>query len=235
MYLATEALGAAARDYRWLLDRGYPETASLKLVGDRNRLDKDERLVLFRGVFAHAASEERAALVSVDPGGRKLLVDGYNELFTVMHYLAGRPVFIASDGLLRDAGASHGRISDPALFERAQAILAGSFAKLGLQSVVVWFDSPVPFSAAHARGFQEALIAVGIDGRSFIERSADAPLKNAEAGAAVATSDSAVVDALAARRAHGEETIVYDAARAALEGEFGPRDWLDFRDHLYFG
>jgi hypothetical protein len=225
VYVATEALLRAARDYRWLLDRGYPETASLKLVGDRHRLDKDERLVLFRGVADGAASEKRAARLC-ESAGRTLLIDGYNEVYTVMHYLAGRPVFIATDGLVRDAGAAHGRVSDQVLFDRATSILARALAPLGLREAVAWFDAPVPHSADHARNFQAALVAEGINGRAQVERSADGPLKVAEAGTAVATSDSAIVDALSVT------TIVFDAARAAIEAAFGAREWLDFRDLL---
>jgi hypothetical protein len=73
MYAASTSLLAAARDYRWLLDRGYPQSASLKLVGDRYRLERDERLVLFRGVFAGAASASRRSILSADAGGRLLL------------------------------------------------------------------------------------------------------------------------------------------------------------------
>jgi|WetSurMetagenome_2_1015567.scaffolds.fasta_scaffold339744_3 hypothetical protein len=47
MYSASAALIEAAADYRWLLDSGYPEQASIKLVGDRFALDKEERLFRF--------------------------------------------------------------------------------------------------------------------------------------------------------------------------------------------
>ncbi len=232
MYVSSSGLRAGAADYRWLLDRGYPETASLKLVGDRHRLDKEARLVLFRGVFAAEPSRRRAAAVSSDVAGRALLVDGYNELFTVTHYLAGRPVFLASDGLLRDAGAAHGRVSDPALFDRAGELLVSSLARSGVREVLAWFDAPVPFSAAHAFSFRDKLREAGIEGRAAVARSADVPLKAAPPGSAVATSDSAVVDALLGRGGGEGGPVVYDAARAAIEAAFGRREWLDFRAAL---
>ncbi|MDP3177135.1 MAG: DUF434 domain-containing protein, partial [Spirochaetaceae bacterium] len=117
------ALSLAARDYRWLLDRGYAESSSLKLVGDRHRLERDERMILFRGVASDGASRRRTAMISGDAAGRPLLVDGYNQTFAVMHYLMGKRLFICSDGLLRDAGSSHGRIARPELFERAARLL----------------------------------------------------------------------------------------------------------------
>lgn len=242
MHDASPPLISAARDYRWLLDRAYPQSASLKLVGDRHRLDRDERLVLFRGVFALRASASRRARVSSKAGGRPLLVDAYNQLFAVMHYLAGRPVFISSDGLLRDAGASHGRIADRDLFARAQAILADAVAATRPSAVSAFFDAPVPFSADHARAFEELLRERGLEACCSVERSADGPLKAAGPGSSVATGDSAIVDALIARAYAAKEagggseepagTMVFDAARCAIERAFGPREWLDFGEVL---
>ncbi|MBN2875464.1 MAG: DUF434 domain-containing protein, partial [Spirochaetales bacterium] len=46
----------AIRDYRSLLDRGYPAQATIKLVGDRYRLPREGRVVLFRGVHGRDMS-----------------------------------------------------------------------------------------------------------------------------------------------------------------------------------
>ncbi len=46
----TEKFKDAVRDYRFLLDRSYPQKASIKLVGDRNQLTGQERSLLYRGV-----------------------------------------------------------------------------------------------------------------------------------------------------------------------------------------
>jgi len=62
----SDELAAAAADYRWLLDRGYPDQGALRLVGDRYRLSGVERNTLYRGVFSDADSRRRAARL-VDP------------------------------------------------------------------------------------------------------------------------------------------------------------------------
>lgn len=216
------ALLDAAGDYRWLLDRGYPVTASVKLVGDRHRLDRESRLVLYRGVSDAPSCLRRSSLLSGPPEDREVWVDGYNQLFTVANYLDGRRLFLSADGLLRDAGAVHGRISREATFLRAQDLLAEALASCAPSRLVLRFDSPVSGSAHHARDFAAALRARGLETEAFLDRSADFPLKSAPPGSSVATSDSVVADALYSR---GGVTL-FDAARYALERAFGP-DWLD--------
>jgi len=214
MYRPIPALGAAARDYRWLLDRGYSAAAALKLVGDRFQLPREERMILFRGVAPTREAEARRAILSGSARSRLLVVDGHNQALAVMHYLAGRPVFIASDGLVRDAGGSHGRIAKAELFDRALALLASRIAEEEPSRVIALFDAPIPKSAGHCAAFRAALEELGIAAEARTESSADAQLKEAPAGALVATSDSAVVDAIAAK---GDAPRIFDAARAAID------------------
>lgn len=231
-------LRSAARDYLWLLDRDYSTSAALKLVGDRFQLPSEERMILFRGVVPSRDAAVRRLLLAASARDRGLLVDGYNQGLAVMHYLEGRPVFLASDGLLRDAGGSHGRIARPELFDRALGLLAERVAAEGPSSVLAFFDAPVPKSASHARFFREKLASLGMKAEARIEADADPPLKRAPAGSLVATSDSAIADALAARPAQ-EGMGLFDAARAAIEAlRAGSRPggadtpWLDISQLL---
>jgi len=234
MFAVSPRFPRAAREYRWLLDRGYSETASLKLVGDRHQLGRDERTILFRGVASSRASESRRKVLALPPDlvpGLAVLVDGYNQALTVMHYLVGRPLFVGTDGLLRDAGGSHGRIPDAELFARAIGILADRLASDAPSRAEVYLDAPVAGSAGHAALFLRALAERGVEAAARLERSADAPLKAAAPadGVLVATSDSAIADALAGSAAGvaGRGARVYDAARCAIEQAFGPAPFLD--------
>jgi len=47
------ALKDAVKDYFFLQNKAYPEKASVALVGDRYRLSKEERMVLFRGITSY--------------------------------------------------------------------------------------------------------------------------------------------------------------------------------------
>jgi hypothetical protein len=89
--------GSACRDYQYLLDRGYPETGSVKLVGDRYRLAKNDRNILYRGVSSNQTSQiRREKLVHGISGDVVLLIDGHNVLFTIVNYLTGHPVFLGA-------------------------------------------------------------------------------------------------------------------------------------------
>jgi hypothetical protein len=233
MRLASPTLARAAREYRWLLDRDYSAAAALKLVGDHHQMTRDERMILFRGVSSKLDSETRAIILASPSSvrtGREILVDGYNQALTVMHYLAGRPLFIGTDGLTRDAGAAHGRIADRERFERSIGLLADSLAALSPERVAVYLDAPVPGSAGHASIFRRTLEERGISAIVLLEKSADAPLKAAgslaNGGSLVATGDSAIADALTGARTGGR-AMLYDAARWAIELAFGPVDLLD--------
>lgn len=231
MFEPREAFILAARDYRWLLDGGYPDKASLSIVGDRHRLSRDERVVLFRGVASAVDSEARMSAIRGSTDGRPLYVDAFNQAFVVMHYLSGRPVFVASDGLTRDAGGSRGRIADPALFARSMALLARAIAAAGPSSVALYFDAPVPDSARLAFEAREAFLALGIETESFVEKSADFALKAAPDGGRVASGDSAIAQALA-RRALPSGPGIFDAARLCIEREFPGRAICDISAFL---
>jgi hypothetical protein len=207
-----QVLSTAARDYRLLLDRGYPVKASLKLVGDRHRLDKKERNILFRGVLDQATSTAIAARLVVDPPqGLNLALDGYNVLFTLINYRRGHPLFVSTDGLVRDAGGAHGRISHSADFGEALQILVPVLASLRPSRTTIYLDAPVSGSGGHAGIIRQALAEAGLTGQVQVVPSAD-PALIAFDGQLVATSDSVI----AARAKAG----IYDLARAVLEGRY---------------
>jgi hypothetical protein len=207
-----ESLAAAAGDYRLLLDRGYPVTASLKLVGDRHRLDKKERNILFRGVLDQATSAAIAArLVTKPAAGLSLAIDGYNVLFTLINYRRGHPLFVSTDGLVRDAGGAYGHISHSTDFGEALQLLVPTLVKLQPSSTTIYLDAPVSGSGGHAAAIRQALTGAGLVGQVQVVPSAD-PALIAFDGQLVVTSDSVI----AARAKAG----VYDLARAVLEWRY---------------
>ncbi len=210
----SEGLIEAVRDYRFLLDRGYPVQATIKLVGNRFRLDKAERVVLFRGVLERGISDRIAGRTLAElPQRASLCIDGYNVLFTLANYRAGRPLFLGTDGLLRDVGGSHGKFASAVAFKEAAGILVDEMSHRNFAGVTVYLDAPVSSS-----GDQAAVLRAGFSclGMSFWTRievvpSADGFVKEFE-GDAVASSDSAI--------ALNSRAPVFDLARIILESRF---------------
>jgi hypothetical protein len=211
--VVSEGLAAAVRDYRLLLDRGFPVAATIKLVGDRYRLDKIERNILFRGVLDKATSASIAARrVPVFEPGRSLAIDGYNVLFTLINYRRGHPLFVSTDGLVRDAGGAHGRIGRAADFDDALHLLAPVLAAGHASFVTIYLDAPVSGSGSHAAAIRAALTEHGLACAVQVVPSADPWLIDFD-GQIVASSDSVV-----AMRARAQ---VHDLARTVLEQCYG--------------
>ncbi len=194
-----------AADYRWLLDRGYPDQGSLRLVGDRYRLSGTERNTLFRGVFSSEDSQRRAARLGApgrDVVGGDLTVDGHNVLFTVWNCLAGRPMVLATDGFVRDIGGTRSRLPHDERFDRVARHFCTALAALPTGRVTVLLDDPLPWSREHAgvieRVWDEVSAGRGPALTVVTERSVDATVAATREGL-IATSDTAIVDRCSAR------------------------------------
>jgi hypothetical protein len=193
------AIREAAVDLRYLLGRGYAQRGALKLVGDRLQLTGRQRQLLFRGVCApRVAQEVRSSHVGSE-GVRQapLLVDGHNVLITLETALAGGMLIRSDDTFLRDIAEKHGAYRQSEHTEKAVEIVRDGLGELAPRTVTCYFDRPLPFSGLLAGRVREVL---GGDVNVQVVPSADGALKDAageSAGAVVATSDSAVLRAVA--------------------------------------
>jgi hypothetical protein len=209
---APSEFGSATNDYRWLLDRGYPEQGSLMLVGDRYRLSRQERSRLYRSVSPTDVARRRSARV-VAPSALSpndvLGVDAHNVILTVANYLRGVPVFNTDDGVIRDIGGVHGRLHDQQLIARAIDVVGTAIQSLTIDHGVACFDEPLSHSRDHSHRLRTHLPS-GWTVR--LDRSADAALAEL-APTVVVSSDSVVIDQ--------HSGTVCDLARWVLEQKFG--------------
>lgn len=202
----SEALRSAVRDYRAILDMGYTERGVQQLVADRYRLTREERTILYRGVFPSVESEQRLAKLwtGAHPLGGVVWVDGLNVLYTLVSYLTGRPLFVATDGWLRDAGERHGEKMREEHLARGWGLMTGGLSGVG--DAVFICDASAD-AAVQIRSLAESGKSVRID----LTDNADETLA-LQTGGVVATSDSVVID-----RATGP---VIDLPRMILEREY---------------
>jgi hypothetical protein len=210
--LISESFKAALKDYFFLRNREYPEKPALKLVGDRYRLTGIQRIVLFRGVAPVVKALRREAKISAadELKKKKLYLDGYNVLFTIMNYMLGKPVFIGNDGILRDAG-DYGAIENERIFYQAMEVLVDFTGACGTASLVIYLDGSVPGSSTHRDVLHDKVSQFDFPAEVCLVRSADKELKRKKGGV-IGTSDSEIIDAV--------ECPVVDAARHILEKQF---------------
>ncbi len=100
-------LSRAVAELSWLLTRGYPQSRSIGLVGDRHSLRERQRKAIGRVAASQTACDQRATL-RVEAGelaGRRVDLDGYNVLLTVEAALGGGILLPARDQTLRDLAA----------------------------------------------------------------------------------------------------------------------------------
>ncbi|MCU0290090.1 MAG: DUF434 domain-containing protein, partial [Acidobacteria bacterium] len=198
----------AVNDYFVLVNRGYTETPSLKLVGDRYRLSGTQRNILFRGITSQNKASSRKTKLSNTLKEKKIYLDGYNILFTIMNYLLGKAIFIGNDGILRDAGAIYGKIEDETVFYKACDVLFDFIKKKNLQVIEIFLDESIPGCTSHAYELEKKMPIAGIKGKISLAKHADNELKKINDGV-IATSDSGIIDAAKVK--------IFDLARCALE------------------
>jgi hypothetical protein len=210
--MSTHSFLDACIQYKYLREAGYPEQATLKLVGDRHRLSRIERNCLFRGVVAESLAEERRNRI-VAPGevaGRSLGIDWYNVLIMVESYLRGQPVFVAEDGVTRDSSATHGSYRRSPLTVQAIEGIVDAVVSMGPSRIDAFLDAPVAHSGLMADELRERLLRIPCPARVTLDRSADFPLKSYDG--IVASSDSVILDSAVS---------ILDLPRLVLSREYG--------------
>jgi hypothetical protein len=189
-------LRIAAGDFLYLLDRSYPRSASLQLVGNRYNLDRLHREILHRGVFAREeARSRRKRLVGPEElVDHRLLVDGHNVIITTESRFAGRPLIAANDGLIRDvAGISH-RYRISSLTHEAIDALFQVLHKYAPKETHFFLDAPIRQSGELAAELRAALKRWNLAGNAEALKVPERRLIGS--GGVVASSDSAVLDGI---------------------------------------
>lgn len=209
----TEDFTRAVEDYHYLMKRDYPQKATLKIIGDRYRLGKLQRTILYRGIYCRALSRERKRRLTGRIRGQAIHIDCYNVVLTISSYLQGFPLYIGTDNLLRDAAESHGRAINNELFYKALGQLLDYGAKERAETLNFYIDSPVSHSGKLARYINEELVRRGLKGKAQTVKSADYELIKVERGL-VATSDSIIVSKAPVK--------TVDLARQVLKSRYNP-------------
>jgi len=139
------ALGSAAGDLSWLLERRYATPSALKVVGDRYALDARQRTAVMRCACGETACRQRQSrrVTAGDLTGHRVEIDGYNLLTTIEAALGGGVVLVGRDGCHRDMASMHGTYRAVEETRPALQLIGGTLSRLGVVGAKFLLDSPV--------------------------------------------------------------------------------------------
>ena len=184
----------AARDFRFLLNRGYPRKAALELVGNRYGLTSDERHLLHRGVFSDSDSESRRKKKAFlgDVLNQDLVIDGHNVLITIEAGISGRPLILGDDGFIRDISGVSGNFKKTETTEKAIQFIIRAIKKMRPSQALFLLDAPISKSGELAEAVRNYLKKEDISGDAMALRVPERILIGFPG--VVATSDTAIIN-----------------------------------------
>ncbi|MCB2378909.1 DUF434 domain-containing protein [Hymenobacter sp. BT635] len=187
-------LRTAVQELSWLLTRGYPPGATLKLVGDRYALTERQRWAVGRAACTDEQYQRRTAaqLPATNLDGRLVSIDGFNLLITLETALSGGVVLRGRDGALRDLSSVHGTYRAVLETDRAIELAAAALRPLAPGPIRWLLDQPVSNSGRLAARLRELGPRLGLPWTAEVVLNPDREL--AQTTDIVVTSDSAVLD-----------------------------------------
>ena len=192
----------AARDYRYLLDRGYPRKPSLDLVVSRYLLSRAERSLLLRCVHDSAYSLKilRSSISNNEIRGIPLIIDLLNVCTTIIAFLEGECLYLCDDGFVRDLGGSRYWRGRKRRVAEAIELIMDHLMLLKPRKIYLVIDRKAPMSLsilAHAEDMMRSTLSVEVSG--VVDNKADRRIIDLERsvigeGGVVATSDAVILE-----------------------------------------
>ncbi|MEA1991703.1 MAG: DUF434 domain-containing protein [Thermodesulfobacteriota bacterium] len=192
--LRKDLLRPAARDFRFLLSRGYPRKSALLFVGNHFQLHQGERDLLYRGVFTREQSMARCAKI-VRVGaikGERLIIDGHNVLITLESAIKRRPLLLADDNFVRDISRIFRRFRPTDRTKAAWTFVEGLLSDYQPCHVTVLLDAPLPKSGELAARIRQWMKHAKIKGDVTTATRPESSLLALEG--IKASADSVIID-----------------------------------------
>ncbi|WP_367343702.1 DUF434 domain-containing protein [Methanomethylovorans sp.] len=220
-----DKLSFPARDIRYLLERGYPKTSSIRFVGDRYNLDRNERHILTRVIVPPktAVTRNRKKLTLKEISGKMVLVDGYNVLITIESMLEDHTLWLCDDGFVRDTRGIFRSHKNTDITHKALKYMCSILSKSSVLYVKVLLDSQMGKSGELAALIRQELVSSSLRGEVLTSAHVDFDLKYAGSGYVIATADGVIIDTV--------EKVI-DLPAAIIE-EMNSRVKVILSDHLH--
>ncbi len=129
------------------------------MVGEDYGLSKEERVALSKVIRDPVESLLNAfKLCPIEcVTGKDLGVDGFNVLITIETAISGEPVFLSTDGFVRDLSMRYSKYRPSRHFYEAASLLKNLLIKLDPAEAVIYLDSPIPRSGEIANELRPLL------------------------------------------------------------------------------
>lgn len=195
-----QSLRKAKKDFKYLLNRGFPRTGALTFVSNHYLLDNVQRNYLNRTVFSLNKIESRKSklILLSDIQDKYVLIDGYNVLITVESVCRGEKELLVAcdDGVTRDIKAVFGKYKENESTKEALDSIISLLKIFKPENVLFFYDSPVSLSGKLAKTTKEILKAHNIVGNAQTENNVDSRIVqlSKECDSVVATSDGVIID-----------------------------------------
>ncbi len=146
--LRIERLIDAAKDYKYLLNRGYNAVPALNFVSSRYGLSKKERLVIYRSIHSDEIVNNILSKIvkSNELSSNRIVVDGFNVLLTLSAALKCKQLIKGDDTFIRDILGVFGHVDYDFYLFRAAFYLVLSLSMLDVGELVIVFDKNVRWS-----------------------------------------------------------------------------------------
>ena len=158
-------LQRATSDLSWLLSKGYPERASLKLVGNRFKLTERQRKAIQGASCSNASLQSRKEKhCSIEAlKDSHVFIDGFNLLIVLESALSGGFIFKGRDGSHRDLASVHGTYKRVVETIEAIRLVGKALTQLQVQKATWYFDQPVSNSGRLKVLIYEVIEGLGYD------------------------------------------------------------------------
>jgi len=191
-------LSSPARDIRYLLERDYPKTSSIRFVSDHYRLDMNERHILTRVIVSPktAVARNRKRLTHKEVSGKTVLADGYNVLIAIESMLIGHTLWLCDDGFVRDTRGVFRSHNNTDITIEAVKQMCSILSKCSVSYVKILLDSQMSQSGELAALIRQEMALLALQSEVSTSEHVDFDLKHADPEYVVATADGVIIDAV---------------------------------------
>lgn len=186
-------LQTAEQEVVWLLDRDYPLSSVITLVGGHHQLSARQRTALHRAAASQAACRLRLAKQRPLAAGYlgDIAIDGLNLIITLETALSGSVLIRGADGVLRDLAGLRGTYRLISQTDQAIDLLGQCLSDLNAAAARFYLDAPVSNSGRLRQRILERSSGWGLPVRVDLVPDPDTLLAGQDC---VVSSDSVILD-----------------------------------------